>query len=88
MIASTPLEKENLEAHVDLCALRYEQVNKKLEEIDVQFEKIDKRFDSIDNKIERIEYDMKKGNTAILVALIGATATIIAAFVGVIVLML
>ena len=88
MIASTPLEKENLEAHVDLCALRYEQMNKKLEEIDVQFEKIDKRFDSIDNKIERIEYDMKKGNTAILVALIGATATIIAAFVGVIVLML
>lgn len=88
MIASTPLEKENLEAHVDMCALRYEQMNKKLEEIDVQFEKIDKRFDSIDNKIERIEYDMKKGNTAILVALIGATATIIAAFVGVIVLML
>jgi peptidoglycan hydrolase CwlO-like protein len=88
MIASTPLEKENLEAHVDLCALRYGQMNKKLEEIDVQFEKIDKRFDSIDNKIERIEYDMKKGNTAILVALIGATATIIAAFVGVLVLML
>lgn len=82
MITSTPLEKENLEAHVDMCALRYEQMNDKLKEIDVQFEKIDKRFDTIDSKIENIERDMKKGNTAILVALIGATATIIAAFLG------
>jgi tetrahydromethanopterin S-methyltransferase subunit G len=88
MISSTPLEKENLEAHVDLCALRYEQMNGKLEEIDVQFNKIDKRFDAIDSKIENIERDLKKGNSAILVALIGATATIIAAFVGVIVIML
>jgi archaellum component FlaC len=88
MIASTPLEKENLEAHVDMCALRYEQMNNKLEEIDVQFNKIDKRFDSIDRKIESIEYDVKRGNNAILVALIGATATIIAAFVGALVVML
>ena len=88
MHGATNLERENLEAHVDLCALRYEQMNKKLEEIDVQFEKIDRRFDSIDNKIENIERDMKKGNSAILVALIGATATIIAAFVGVIIVIL
>jgi DNA repair exonuclease SbcCD ATPase subunit len=82
------LERENLAVHVDKCELRYIQMQEKLESIDVQFEKIDHRFDRIDERMDRIETDFKKGNTNIIVALIGATATIIAAFVGVIALML
>lgn len=82
------LERENLEVHVDKCELRYTQMKEKLEEIDVQFEKIDRRFDRIDERIDQIETDMKKGNSNIIVALIGATATIIAAFVGIIVTVL
>lgn len=81
----TKLERENLEVHVDKCELRYIAVHDKLEDIDVQFQKIDNRFDRLDERIERIETDLKKGNTAIIVALVGATATIIAAFVGVII---
>jgi predicted nucleic acid-binding Zn-ribbon protein len=84
----TALERENLEVHVDKCELRYEQMKQKLEDIDTQFEKIDHRFDRIDERMDRIETDFKKGNNNIIVALIGATATIIAAFVGVIALML
>jgi peptidoglycan hydrolase CwlO-like protein len=86
MVQSSALERENLEAHVDLCALRYEQMQEKLQEIDVQFDKIDRRFDSIEDRMTKIEVDLKKGNTNIIVALIGATATIIAAFIGIIVL--
>jgi len=82
------LERESLEVHVDKCELRYEQMKEKLESIDVQFEKIDHRFDRIDERMDRIETDFKSGNTKIIVALIGATATIIAAFVGVITVML
>lgn len=88
MTQPTALERESLEAHVDLCALRYEQMENKLNEIDQQFVKIDQRFDNIDQKISAIETDLKTGNTKIIVALIGATATIIAAFVGVIITML
>jgi DNA repair exonuclease SbcCD ATPase subunit len=84
----TALERENLEVHVDKCELRYIQMKDKLESIDVQFEKIDHRFDRIDERMDRIETDFKSGNTKIIVALIGATATIIAAFVGVISVML
>ena len=80
------LERESLEVHVDKCELRYEQMKNKLEEIDVQFDKIDRRFDRIDERMDRIETDMKKGNNSIIVALIGATATIIAAFVGIIII--
>lgn len=79
------LEYENLAVHVDKCSLRYEQMQEKLESIDVQFRKIDHRFDRIDERMDRIESDLKKGNKQIIIALIGAVATIIAAFVGVIV---
>jgi predicted nucleic acid-binding Zn-ribbon protein len=82
------LEYENLAVHVDKCSLRYEQMQEKLNEIDVQFEKIDHRFDRIDERMDRIETDIKRGNSQMIIALIGATATIIAAFVGVIVTML
>ena len=82
------LEYQSLEVHVDKCSLRYEQMTQKFEEIDIQFQKIDHRFDRIDERMDRIETDIKKGNSQMIVALIGATATIIAAFVGIIVTML
>jgi hypothetical protein len=81
------LERENLEVHVDKCELRYIAVHDKLEDIDVQFQKIDNRFDRMDERLDRLETDFKKGHSSIVVALIGATATIIAAFVGVIILL-
>lgn len=34
----TNLEKENLEAHVDLCALRYSYLEEKLERIDAKLD--------------------------------------------------
>lgn len=78
------IEYENLAVHVDKCSLRYEQMQKKLESIDTQFEKIDRRFDAIEHKVGNIETDLKKGNRDIIIALIGATAIIISAFVGII----
>lgn len=76
------LEKESLEAHVDLCALRYEQMERRLTTIDDRFEKIEERFDSVEQKLVNIETDYKRGNTQIIVGLIAATATIIAAVIA------
>jgi predicted nuclease with TOPRIM domain len=76
------LERTSLEAHVDLCAERYEQLDNKLGSIDERFEKIDSRFDKVEAKLTSIEIDHKKGNTQIIVGLIAATATIIAAVIG------
>jgi len=84
MDQTTELERESLPVHVEKCELRYQQMQEKLNDIDTQFEKIDHRFDRIDERMDRIEQDFKSGNKQIIVALIGATATIIAAFVGVI----
>lgn len=85
---ASALERESLPLHVEKCELRYEQMKDKLEAIDVQFEKIDRRFDAIEERMGKIETDLKQGNNQIIVALIGATATIIAAFVGIIIAVL
>tara|TARA_R110000851_G_scaffold62895_4_gene144076 strand:- start:283 stop:534 length:252 start_codon:yes stop_codon:yes gene_type:complete len=38
---SSQLEKENLEAHVDLCAERYKGLESRLEKVESKLEKID-----------------------------------------------
>lgn len=82
------LEYQSLEVHVDKCSMRYEQMQQKLTDIDTQFQKIDNRFDRIEERMDNIETDFKKGNNNIIVALVGATGTIIAAFVAILATML
>ena len=72
--SATKLEKESLEAHVDLCALRYEQM--------------DKRLTGVEEKIDDIAEDIKNGNQSLIKVLIGATGTIIAGLLSTIVVLL
>ncbi len=72
--SATKLEKESLEAHVDLCALRYEQM--------------DKRLTGVEEKIDDIAEDIKNGNQSLVKVLIGATGTIIAGLLSTIVVLL
>jgi len=72
--SATKLEKQSLEAHVDLCALRYEQM--------------DKRLTGVEEKIDDIAEDIKNGNQSLIKVLIGATGTIIAGLLSTIVVLL
>jgi len=71
---SSELEKESLEAHVDLCALRYEAM--------------DKRLTAVENKIDEIHTDIKDGQQSMVRVLIGATGTIVAGLLSTIVVLL
>tara|TARA_B100001013_G_C24605383_1_gene440767 strand:- start:742 stop:984 length:243 start_codon:yes stop_codon:yes gene_type:complete len=75
-MASTPskLEKENLEAHVELCHQRYTQ--------------LDERLTKIETKVEIIHTDITSGNKAIMKVMIGATGTIMAGLLSTIVVLL
>lgn len=73
-IASTQLEKESLEAHVDLCAIRYES--------------LDKRLNKVEETLESIRDDMSKGNNSIIKVIIGAAGTIVAGLLSTIVVLL
>ena len=59
---ATKLEKENLEAHVDLCEQRYKNLETRLEKIE--------------EKVENIHEDIQSGNKSMVKVIIGATGTI------------
>ena len=65
-MSSTPtsLEKQSLEAHVDLCALRYQQ--------------LDDRLTNVEKKIGSIHEDMRLGQNSLVKVIIGAATTIVA----------
>ena len=62
-LPTTNLEKESLEAHVDLCALRYAQ--------------LDKRLSVVEQKMDSIHKDITDGNKSMTKVLIGAAGTIV-----------
>ena len=71
---TTALEKESLEAHVDLCALRYAN--------------LDKRLSNVEVKIEEVHKDITNGNKSMTKVLIGAAGTIVAGLLSTIVVLL
>jgi hypothetical protein len=71
---TTDLEKQSLEAHVDLCAIRYEQ--------------LDKRLTKVEEKLDTIADEMKSGNSSLIKVMIGAAGTIIAGLLSTIVVLL
>lgn len=70
----TAIEKENLEAHVELCAQRYDA--------------LEKRLSSVEGKIEVLQDTIEKSSLNTVKVLIGTAGTVIVAvlsLVGVIV---
>jgi len=73
-IASTSLEKESLEAHVDLCALRYEN--------------LDRRLTNVEDKLDDISDQMAAGQNSLAKVIIGAAGTIVAGLLSTIVVII
>lgn len=71
---TTSLEKANLEAHVDLCQLRYEQ--------------LDSRLTNLEAKVQEIHDDIHDGNKSMAKVIITSTGTIIAGLLSTIVVIL
>ena len=74
MSATTELEKTNLEAHVDLCAIRYEA--------------LEGRLDKVETKIDNIHNDMISGQKSITKVLIGTAGTVVASLLSIVIVIL
>lgn len=72
--ATTDLERQSLEAHVDLCAIRYEN--------------LDKRLTAVEDKISEVHDEIRSGNQSLVKVLVGASGTIIAGLLSTIVVIL
>jgi len=68
---TTSLERESLEAHVDLCALRYEQ--------------LDKRLSTLEEKVDDIHSDIVEGQKGLSKVIIGTAGTVIAGVLSIVV---
>ncbi len=74
MSTTTDLERTSLEAHVDLCAIRYDN--------------LDKRLSKVEEKLEELANTMKNSNTALIRVVVGAAGSVIASLLSVIIVVL
>lgn len=68
---TTTLEKQSLEAHVDLCALRYGQ--------------LDARLSVLEIKMDQIQKDIVEGSKSLRTVLITVSGGIISSMIGLII---
>lgn len=73
-MATTDIEKENLEAHVELCAQRYDA--------------LEKRLSSIETKVSALQDIVEKGQLSMIKVLIGTAGTVIAGVLSTLVIVL
>ncbi len=74
MSVTTELERTNLEAHVDLCAIRYAQLEGRLSKVEV--------------KIDNIHDDIINGQKSITKVLIGTAGTVVASLLSIVIVIL
>jgi tetrahydromethanopterin S-methyltransferase subunit G len=73
-IMASALEKKNLEAHVDLCAQRYEV--------------LEGRLTKVEEKIDNIHKDITTGQQSMTKVIIGAAGTIVAGLLSTIIVII
>lgn len=72
--STTQLEKESLEAHVDLCALRYGQ--------------LDQRLTTLEKKVDNIHEDIVEGQKSLTKVIVGTAGTVVAGVISIIIAIL
>ena len=73
-IKTTSLEKDSIEAHVDLCALRYDNLNN--------------RLSTVESTLKSIHEDIKSGQNSMTKVLVGTAGTVIAGLLSTVVVIL
>jgi hypothetical protein len=71
---TTDLEKTSLEAHVDLCALRYGQ--------------LDDRLTNLESKVSTVHKDILEGQKSLTKVIIGTAGTVIAGIISIVIVLL
>lgn len=71
---TTSLERTSLEAHVDLCALRYAQ--------------LDMRLSTLETKVDNVHSDIVQGQKSLSKVIIGTAGTIVAGVLSIVITLL
>jgi len=79
---TTNIEKQSLEAHVELCAERYATLNNKLQDLDKRTTKIESMLAEIKERIFSVKNESNKRYLAWATGIIGFLAAIIIGISG------
>lgn len=74
MAITTDLERNNLEAHVDLCAVRYQQ--------------LDTRLTNLETKVDTMRNEILEGQKSLTKVIVGTAGTVVAGILSVVVTIL
>ena len=75
VLLARDIEKENLEAHVELCAERYRRLEEKLENVET-------KMSTVSSDLTGLHTSMSQDNKIIIKTLIATAGTIIVALVS------
>jgi chromosome segregation ATPase len=82
-MSASDIERENLEAHVELCAERYKQLNMKLDSVDNKVTAMEGMISEIKNGLaeanDKHNRQLITIGTGIILSLIGAIITLLVA---------
>lgn len=85
-LSSLSIEKQSLEAHVDLCAERYKGLQEDIQGMSDRIDKLEtdmtKRLDKVDDGIEEIKKTLASKETSALKTLVTLAVSAITALMG------
>ena len=88
MATTTEIEKKNLEAHVEICAERYKNLETKLQNLDDRMDNLDERMDKFEDHLVDIKNAVtagdEKASNRIITILVSVFGVILTALLGII----
>jgi hypothetical protein len=82
MAKPTEIEKQNLEAHVEICAVRYSNLETKLENLEHRIDKLEGYLVSIKESLDDKFEGRGKQNVSVLVSVLGVILAGLIGFIG------
>jgi hypothetical protein len=81
-VSTTDLEKQSLEAHVDLCAERYGQMKLELEQLQAGQTATNNRLDNLKHVIEKIDDKLQEKENQALRGIVRVAGSVIFTLLG------
>jgi hypothetical protein len=82
MAKPTEIEKQNLEAHVEICAVRYSNLETKLENLEHRMDKLEGYLVSIKDSLDEKLEGRGNQNVSAIVSILGVILAGLIGFIG------
>ena len=82
MSSPTEIEKKNLEAHVEICAVRYSNLETKLSNLEQRMDKLEVYLVGIKDKLEERLDDRSQKNTGYIITILGVLLSALLGYIG------